>query len=116
MPAATDDKLVTRLHDAFSSHQDYIRPRGNECQFTLRHYAGSVTYSARGFLYKNRDTLAVDVIGALRVRLVFQRSIYIFVVIACFLTTANLLKMKDTYLLSTSWHQNGLKFALHCTI
>ena len=35
--------------------------------FTLKHYAGPVTYEADGFLYKNRDTLAVDVIGALRV-------------------------------------------------
>ncbi|EGD78899.1 MYO1B protein [Salpingoeca rosetta] len=66
-PRATDDTLVEKLHGRFTEHNDYTRPRGNECQFTLRHYAGHVEYDADGFLYKNRDTLAVDVIGALRV-------------------------------------------------
>jgi len=65
-PKATDSTMTMKLHEAFSKHKDYTRPRGNEQIFTLKHYAGEVTYEADGFLEKNRDTLAVDVIGALR--------------------------------------------------
>eukprot|EP00043_Microstomoeca_roanoka_P014807 m.147383 g.147383 ORF g.147383 m.147383 type:complete len:969 (-) comp16110_c2_seq2:273-3179(-) len=66
-PRATDQTLVEKLHAAFSEHRDYERPRGNEGEFTLRHYAGPVKYTTEGFLYKNRDTLAVDVVGGFRV-------------------------------------------------
>ena len=34
--------------------------------FSLTHYAGTVSYDGFGFLEKNRDTLAVDVIGCFR--------------------------------------------------
>lgn len=65
-PKATDTTMILKLHEAFKSHKDYERPRGNEEIFTLAHYAGRVTYEAFNFLEKNRDTLAVDVVGALR--------------------------------------------------
>lgn len=58
--------MVLKLHEAFKDKKDYKRPRGNEEIFTLSHYAGNVTYDAFNFLEKNRDTLAVDVVGALR--------------------------------------------------
>jgi len=75
VPKATDTTLVMKFHELGKGHQDYERPRGNENKFTLNHYAGKVQYSADGpdpstdaggFLYKNRDTLAVDVVGGLR--------------------------------------------------
>ena len=67
-PKATDGSMVEKFHVAFAKHRDYERPRGNECMFTLRHYAGRVQYTGDNFLEKNRDNLAVDVIGALRLR------------------------------------------------
>lgn len=66
-PKATDSTMITKFHTAFKSHKDYAAPRGNEDIFTLSHYAGKVSYDGYMFLEKNRDTLAVDVVGALRI-------------------------------------------------
>jgi len=66
-PKATDSSMITKFHAAFKSEKDYTAPRGNADEFTLRHYAGDVKYDGDGFLEKNRDTLAVDVVGALRI-------------------------------------------------
>lgn len=66
-PKASDSSMIVKFHQTFKDNkEEYIRPRGNEDEFTLCHYAGDVTYDAAGFLEKNRDTLAVDVVGALR--------------------------------------------------
>jgi len=65
-PKASDTTMILKFHEAFKGQKDYTRPRGNEEIFTLSHYAGKVTYDGFGFLEKNRDTLAVDVVGALR--------------------------------------------------
>lgn len=65
-PKASDTTMILKFHEAFKGHKDYKRPKGNEEIFTLSHYAGNVTYEGFGFLEKNRDTLAVDVVGALR--------------------------------------------------
>ena len=65
-PKATDQTMIDKFHQAFEKHKDYVRPRGNEAFFGLRHYAGCVTYEGEGFLEKNRDTLAADIVGALR--------------------------------------------------
>eukprot|EP00054_Salpingoeca_dolichothecata_P026515 m.189953 g.189953 ORF g.189953 m.189953 type:complete len:938 (-) comp25680_c0_seq1:211-3024(-) len=65
-PRSTDSTMIQKFHGAFTQHKDYERPRGNEDIFTLSHYAGKVKYEGEGFLEKNRDTLAVDVIGAFR--------------------------------------------------
>lgn len=76
VPKATDTTLIMKFHEMGKSHKDYDRPKSNENKFTLVHYAGRVEYTADGldptsdaggFLYKNRDTLAVDVVGALRI-------------------------------------------------
>ena len=63
-PKATDSSMILKFHSTFTPYkEEYGRPRGNEEIFTLHHYAGAVTYEAYGFLEKNRDTLAVDVVG-----------------------------------------------------
>ena len=41
----------------YASHKDYVRPQGNDCSFSVKHYAGLVKYDGFGFLEKNRDTL-----------------------------------------------------------
>ena len=61
-PKATDASLVEKLHQDLSKNPKYEKPRGNEVIFTINHYAGRVTYTAAGFLDKNRDTLPLDVI------------------------------------------------------
>jgi myosin-5 len=63
-PQASDDTLVHKLYDNCSDHNRFTvnnkeRARG---QFTIEHYAGKVTYSSKGFLEKNRDTVRFDMV------------------------------------------------------
>ena len=54
---------------AFNSNHDkksaaYEKSRfGSDGRFTLRHFAGSVTYQVTGFLDKNNDALQEDLMG-----------------------------------------------------
>eukprot|EP00730_Choanoeca_flexa_P004849 TRINITY_DN11819_c4_g2_i6.p1 TRINITY_DN11819_c4_g2~~TRINITY_DN11819_c4_g2_i6.p1 ORF type:complete len:949 (+),score=327.87 TRINITY_DN11819_c4_g2_i6:88-2934(+) len=66
MPRATDASMAEKFHATFGSHEAYIKPRSNDPLFSIVHYAGQVEYQAEGFLEKNRDTLALDVLAALR--------------------------------------------------
>jgi len=66
-PKSTDTSLIEKLHQNLTVHAKlYERPKGNANIFTINHYAGKVTYKAEGFLEKNRDTLAMDVVSAFR--------------------------------------------------
>ena len=66
MPKGDDKSMTEKLHAEFEKHKDYERPRGNDLKFSILHYAGKVEYQSTGFLDRNRDTLPIDVIGALR--------------------------------------------------
>ncbi|EGD79135.1 hypothetical protein PTSG_09865 [Salpingoeca rosetta] len=61
-PRATDDSLVGKFHKHFSSHAAFSVPQGDACEFHIKHYAGTVMYDGIGFLDKNRDSLAPDVV------------------------------------------------------
>jgi len=68
MGKATDSTMIAKCHEAFKGNtKEYTRPKSNDNEFTLTHYAGEVKYDGNGFLEKNRDTLALDVVAALRV-------------------------------------------------
>eukprot|EP00054_Salpingoeca_dolichothecata_P009067 m.51369 g.51369 ORF g.51369 m.51369 type:complete len:987 (+) comp18146_c0_seq1:26-2986(+) len=66
-PKGTDTTMLEKLHTNLASKfKAYEKPRGLDLIFTIHHYAGRVTYQAEGFLEKNRDTLALDVVAAMR--------------------------------------------------
>ena len=56
-PAATDATLHKKLTDNLKAHA-HFEPAG--ANFTIKHYAGDVTYSPPGMLDKNKDTLFRD--------------------------------------------------------
>lgn len=66
VPKATDSTMIVAFASLAKGHKDYTPPRGNSDEFTLSHYAGDVKYQGAGFLEKNKDTLAADVVGCLR--------------------------------------------------
>lgn len=76
MASSKDETFVEKAHAILwnkanvvskdEDNNDYVKPKGNEARFGLKHYAGTVMYDADGFLEKNRDTLPLDVISALR--------------------------------------------------
>lgn len=65
-PKGSDTSMCEKFGIHLGKCKDYEKPKGNEEVFTIAHYAGKVTYEAEGFLEKNRDTLAMDVIACLR--------------------------------------------------
>lgn len=71
IPKGSDSTFIEKLHAEFSStnpHPFYIK--GNDrrnwsSEFSIRHFAGSVTYSVNGILKKNKDaqqSLLLDII------------------------------------------------------
>lgn len=59
----TDKKLLDLYHQAHhrqTPHPNYEKPRFENDQFILRHFAGSVVYDVAGFLEKNNDSLQDD--------------------------------------------------------
>jgi myosin heavy subunit len=47
------------MDGAIGAHKHY---RGMQNQFQIQHYAGTVTYDAKGFVESNKDTLFKDLI------------------------------------------------------
>ncbi|KAL4135651.1 hypothetical protein QTP88_007249 [Uroleucon formosanum] len=58
MPKGSDTTYLMNLHTEFENHPNFVKGddrRKWESEFSIMHYAGSVTYTARGFVDKNRD-------------------------------------------------------------
>ncbi|XP_052794329.1 uncharacterized protein LOC128227643 isoform X3 [Mya arenaria] len=64
-PQSTDASLVHKLK-TYSGASPRFRPIvGDNCSFSIQHFAEQVTYDARGFLERNRDNLSVDLVTCL---------------------------------------------------
>ncbi|XP_055618591.1 unconventional myosin heavy chain 6 isoform X1 [Toxorhynchites rutilus septentrionalis] len=58
MPKGSDIAYLTNLHGEFESHPRYVKGQDRrhwELEFGIRHYAGCVSYTVKGFVDKNRD-------------------------------------------------------------
>ena len=66
MPRSTDENWAQKLHSQQSRHARYQRPKSGGISFRVFHYAGWVEYQAAGFLDKNRDPVAADLVSLLR--------------------------------------------------
>uniref|UniRef100_UPI00358F29BB myosin-IIIa n=1 Tax=Myxine glutinosa TaxID=7769 RepID=UPI00358F29BB len=60
-PQATGGTLVDKFEDNLKSKY-FWRPKRLDLSFGIHHFAGKVLYDAMGFLEKNRDTLASEVL------------------------------------------------------
>lgn len=60
-PQGSDQKFLDKLQQSIPSHAHLTFP-SSRTEFTVRHYAGDVTYNVDGFLDKNKDSLFNDLI------------------------------------------------------
>ncbi|KAA8595238.1 hypothetical protein FQN60_012373 [Etheostoma spectabile] len=61
-PQATDHTFLQKCHYHHGNNPLYARPKMPLPEFTLKHYAGKVTYQVHKFLDKNFDTVRQDVL------------------------------------------------------
>ena len=69
VPQGTDATFYAKVSKHLASHAHFtpVAPSGgakDDLTFTIRHYAGDVSYSSRGLLEKNKDQLYVDLLDA----------------------------------------------------
>ena len=57
MPTGTDATFALELRQRFETHASFAAPLREPLAFTIRHYAGDVTYLSTGFCAKNKVTL-----------------------------------------------------------
>jgi flagellar biosynthesis GTPase FlhF len=58
LPRGCDASYISNLHGEFETHERYVKGEDRrrwETEFGIKHYAGCVTYSVKGFVDKNRD-------------------------------------------------------------
>uniref|UniRef100_A0A3P9C3T6 Myosin XVA n=1 Tax=Maylandia zebra TaxID=106582 RepID=A0A3P9C3T6_9CICH len=61
-PQATDHTFLQKCHYHHGNNPLYARPKMPQPEFTLKHYAGKVTYQVYKFLDKNFDMVRQDVL------------------------------------------------------
>lgn len=61
-PKGSDDTFLEKMKNNFSRNPIFKPAPSREAplSFSVQHYAGNVTYNAKGFLDKNRDTFFED--------------------------------------------------------
>jgi len=66
-PKGNDESLVSKLTSIHKEDKHVIEfPRTSRTQFTIKHYAGAVTYESIGFLEKHKDALLPDLSELMR--------------------------------------------------
>ncbi|KAL2076592.1 hypothetical protein ACEWY4_027811 [Coilia grayii] len=61
-PQATDHTFLQKCHYHHGNNELYSRPKMPQPEFTIKHYAGRVTYQVQKFLDKNFDQLRQEVL------------------------------------------------------
>ncbi|XP_046564340.1 unconventional myosin-Ic-A-like isoform X2 [Haliotis rubra] len=62
----TDSSLVHSLKERFGSNEAFKTPPGANLTFGIKHFAKEVSYDAKGFLEKNRDTLSPEMVKCMK--------------------------------------------------
>jgi len=68
-PKGSDENFVSKLKTVHQDDPAFSTPKlgaDRERQFTIQHYAGSVTYTTSGWLERNRDTISEDLFALMR--------------------------------------------------
>ncbi|ESO87527.1 hypothetical protein LOTGIDRAFT_127517 [Lottia gigantea] len=65
LPRANDKSLVQKLENICGSSPHYKTVPGDQAAFTISHYAGKVSYCAKGMVEKNRDSISQNVLDCL---------------------------------------------------
>ncbi|XP_042377972.1 myosin-6-like isoform X1 [Zingiber officinale] len=60
LPRSTHETFAEKLYQTFKNHQRFIKPKFSRSDFTIRHYAGDVTYQTELFLDKNKDYVVAE--------------------------------------------------------
>jgi myosin V len=60
-----DAQFTSKLSSLHEEHPHYVKDRLNRLDFSIHHYAGTVTYTAANFVARNRDTLLEDLSSVL---------------------------------------------------
>ncbi|XP_059632269.1 myosin-8-like [Cornus florida] len=59
-PRSTHETFAQKLYQTFKDHKRFSKPKLSSTDFTIRHYAGDVTYQTDFFLDKNKDYVVAE--------------------------------------------------------
>uniref|UniRef100_A0A2P2MTZ5 Myosin heavy chain family protein n=1 Tax=Rhizophora mucronata TaxID=61149 RepID=A0A2P2MTZ5_RHIMU len=59
-PRSTHETFAQKLYQTFKNHKRFNKPKLARSDFTIRHYAGDVTYQTELFLDKNKDYVVAE--------------------------------------------------------
>lgn len=60
LPRSTHETFAQKLYQTFKNHSRFSKPKLSRSDFTIRHYAGDVTYQTELFLDKNKDYVVAE--------------------------------------------------------
>ncbi|XP_038979492.1 myosin-6-like isoform X2 [Phoenix dactylifera] len=60
LPRSTHETFAQKIYQTFKTHQRLSKPKLARSDFTIRHYAGDVTYQTELFLDKNKDYVVAE--------------------------------------------------------
>ena len=66
LPKGSDANWCQKLYGKHTKAEHFDKPRMSNMAFSIYHFADKVTYTADGFLEKNRDTVLEEQINILK--------------------------------------------------